>query len=381
MNVRPLVNLSTSDLSPYLSGAMAEAACYLLQQDVYDLEGDHALMTALNDLLPSIHILALKCGISNDPLLGKVRSRSQHDTDSSSYQSLSFLLRSSLSLAVSYQCRALDQALLLTAVRNGSLLRHLNRIEDTCIISPRSSFISLLVTAVIESHIYRFPRCGTINPKKLDRSYLASQHRLVWTSRALDSAAKKVKSSMSMDASDYTLLYAIDSSKISDTDLSNRKSFSIFSSFELDFLHIEYSAPWPLSIIFSPSNLAPMICCSKRLFRIVHASHMSSLIWGDIKDFRAHIPKSRNQESDSLRKMVNEVYWKYHCIHKIIKSLGNFFCDRVLAAQEDFRIKVIKSSADGFATIVRLFQAYSRNLSSTTFSDRNYKGKYVTHFP
>ena len=374
-DVKCLSPTSTADLPPFLSGPMAQAACYLLNQDVYDLEGDHALMMSLDSLRSAVHLLAIKAGVSGDPSLGNLSRGFDDLPDSASFENLTFLLRDCLSRAVYFQCRALDQALLLSAIRNGSLLRHLNRIEDTCLISPRSSFVSLLVSTVIETHMYRFPRCASINPQKLDRSHMAAQHRLVWTTRALDSALKKTKAALSMDANDYALMYAIDTSKISDSDLSSRKLFSVFSTFEIDFLYIEYSAPWPQSFIFSAKNMASIISCSKRMFRIKHALYISKLIWTDIKDFRTRIPKIRSTESDSLRSMVKNIYERYHRIHKTIQVLDDFFCERVLATQEDFKTKLIKSCPEGFAVIIRLFESYAIKLAMNTFSEAEYSGK------
>jgi hypothetical protein len=338
--------------SPFLEGEMARAAGLLLSPDVYDLEGDHALLRGLDTLEKAFHVVALKSGISTDATLGK-----HNDCDKMSLpesEDLSSLLRRSLCLAVSTQCRMLDQAVILTAIREGALLNHLNRVDDMFLVSPRACRAAAVVGVIIDSYLER----GGGRPR-----------RMVWSTRTLETAAKQVLALQSHidgggEGMDFFAAYKLDHLLL--VEQSVHSLFDVFSSNELHCLQTEYLAPWPLSFIFSADSLIGVAKCSRRLFHLSQAAHLGNVLWTEVKDMRG---REARQERISIGMSGRHLHEVLYRTNRVVRGLFEAFGDRVLAAQIEFRERMVSTSIEGFGQMICLFREYSYRLVTYTFAE------------
>ena len=339
------------ETSPFLTGALAQSASLLLSSDVYDLEGDSYLLKAFECLPNALHLFAFKSGLAKEFSLhkhdtsGTLKERALHCSEG-----MAPLLRRSLLKAVQMQCRALDQALLLTTLREGKLLDHITSIEDTFLLSPRSAFLSALVAAVVESPIHKVHSVPT-----------TQHYQKVWSNQVFDAVIKKIGTPFPAEAS-----FSLQNLHNGATRNNNQTQTHSCSFEELTDLEINYDAPWPLSFIITKSSMASVSLCTRRLLALLHVRHISQLLWRDLKPY-----SSRSSQIALDTPAHKELYEAFHHIVRTLEGILAFHMESILQMQIRFRDR-LKSEAvvGGFACLAVLFQQYAEDLVDCVYADK-----------
>lgn len=365
--------------APYLQGEMAEAASLIMSGDVYDFEGDNALYRGFSSLSKVLHVFALKSGIAEDLPLSNFEG---NDSEKARLLNLLFnekfssIVSRSICAAVSFQCRALDQAVLLTAIRERSLLKHINAIEDTFLISQRSRVLCSIVASVIDAHRDRFPKSLLVTAAEVS-SRVSSVHKLAWTSRSFDDAFKSLGQSVSAENStDKTAVSAflIDHRKIIAEEGVERTTFSIYSTFEMKFLSVVYDAPWPMPFIFTSESMNRLSLCTRRLVSVYQSVYIGQLTWEDVKVRRLEETRANQRLAQISSK---QLYEGVHRVNRIVDGVNKYLIDRCIAVQSEFREKVIDFSAEGFGRVITIFDRYTRRLVESCFCSEDSPGIYA----
>eukprot|EP01041_Mallomonas_annulata_P000894 gene894-1731_t len=320
-------------------------------------------------------------------------------------------MRYSLGNLIKIQSLVLDQATLLAAINNTSLLNHFDLIEDIFLLSPKSNFLSMIVSLMIDDYSNTYSNDFNKNYSHMnlevdfedasDVSLSYGRHQKkhmprLWSWRIFYKAYKKVLELNNLSNNpfiNYIKFELDDIHEDEDVELNDYNSYNnntnyktnnnthsnnnnnnnnsnnsisftntstvkendysllsegIFCMHGLSCLTIKYNAPSPLSAVFSIKTMDNICRVTRRLFEIYQIISISRILWREIRILRIKEDKQRStSQRNNNNNISNELYSKFRLVRMYTQAILDFTSDRLCQLQLQFRDRLEKAAEVG----------------------------------
>ena len=270
-------------------------------------------------------------------------SASKHD-DANNTLSL-IESKSMIAQVVEAKCYFLDIATMSYLVIDKGLLNHVNIIEDSFLLSRRSSFIFDFSVTMMES----FCTDNTISPQDSLKSADVLCTRGLWS----QSNVRRVLTKLGhLD----TIAWIDINEEIVDTENSaTRKTTAkdyLFSFEGLDRLMLIYRCAWPINVVFGEDIFQKITTVTRRLLQLLQLKWLSNFIWQKIRATQCN---------------NRDIFCFFQRIQHNIQAIIEFTHDCIRSLQIKFRKDLRNDMYGGVANFIHKLHAYIESISASVF--------------
>ena len=317
----------------------------------------------------------------------------------------------SLCLPVQYQCRAIDQALMLTSIRDSLLLQHIDSLYDIFLLSEGNNFLVNMTGVLVDNHFAANSamRYAATAHRSVDDRMTASTTVVtpgarapsgaftsLWCKRGVTEAFQRASSYIQ---SKFILLAALhvvedappSAQRPSDTDtlyvLSDRADptsavqvisgfryehlTNAFSTRGLESVLIKYSAPWPFNMILPDKYLSLLSLVTRRLLEISQLMALSREVWGQLSQSKNILKRTPLQPSrGDTTQRLRIIHISFGQIRQAFQAVANFTADRVRVHKRKLKRDLYLACQNGFEYFMCTLQESMRDLVDDVFVSR-----------
>lgn len=253
--------------------------------------------------------------------------------------------KSMIAQVVEAKCYFLDISTLSYLVIDKGLLTHVNVIEDSFLLSRRSSFIFDFSVALME--------CFSIDNMISPQDYFNSADVLCTQGLWSQSNVRKVLSKLGH--LDTMAWIDIDEEIVTMEYYAGRKTSArdhLFSFEGLDRLTLIYRCVWPMNVVFGEEIFQKITVVTRRLLQLLQLKWLSNFIWQKIRATRCN---------------NRDIFSFFQRIQHNIQAIIEFTHDCIRSLQIKFRKDLRNDMHGGVANFIHKLNSYIDNISASVF--------------